>query len=202
MVGSLLVLGVARAHATDPGDVMGGNVSNYVARVMQGLKAVADGDPTPETFRDRMKAFMDATPGVFGASLIDTNFVIRQVYYKRDFLAVGYDLKRVGELDYFWKRMRQHPEAQVSEPGHGNLVQPRLVAMRYPILTANGSFKGIVSVMIHTEAFLKGVGLDHCRAYRIICLGKLAEEKGQLGTGFHEATVTLPATEWRLQFRE
>jgi hypothetical protein len=202
MCGALAATMVAsNACAGNAGAVMAGAVSNYVAGVMQGLQAVADRQPTVATFREQMKPFMENTPGVFGASLIDTNFVIRQVYYRRDFLAVGYDLKKVSELDYFWKLMREKPAPQLSEPGHGSIVQPRLVAMRYPIMV-NGQFKGIVSVMIHTDAFLKAVGLDTCRAFKIICLGKLAEQKGELAAAHDDIELTLPSTEWVIQFQE
>ncbi len=189
------------ARASDDGSSMAGAVSNYVAGIMKGLQDVAEQQTTAATFRDQMTPFMENTPGVFGASLIDTNFVIRQVYYRRDFLAVGYDLKKVGELDYFWKLMREKPAPQLSEPGHGSIVQPRLVAMRYPIM-ADGQFKGIVSVMIHTDAFLKAVGLDACSAFKIICRGTLAEQKGELGAKYDEIELTLPSTEWVIQFQK
>ena len=123
------------------------------------------------------------------------------MYYRRDFLAVGFDLKRVGELDYFWKLMQVKPEPQLSEPGHGSLIQPRLVAMRYPIVV-NGTFKGIVSVMLHTDAVLDAVGLGSCSAFKIVCLGKLAEEKGTLAPGYHESKLALPSTEWVIQFQK
>lgn len=194
-------LGISNARADNEGDTMAKAVSNYVAGVMKGLQGVADQQPTVDTFRAQMKPFMEATPGVFGASLIDTNFVIRQVYYRRDFLAVGFDLKRVSELDYFWKLMQQKPEPQLSEPGHGSLIQPRLVAMRYPILV-NGEFKGIVSVLIHTDAFLEAVGLDACSAFKITCLGKLAEQKGSFGLPHHETKLALPSTEWQIEFQK
>ncbi|MEI6563535.1 MAG: hypothetical protein WCO42_04410 [bacterium] len=196
---AMMVMSNVRADTAD--NVMATAVSNYVARVMKGLQGVAEQQPTADTFRAQMKPFMESTPGVFGASLIDTNFVIRQVYYRRDFLAVGFDLKRVSELDYFWKLMRKNPEPQLSEPGHGSLIQPRLVAMRYPIVV-HGSFKGIVSVMIHTDDFLQAVGLSQCRAFKIICLGKLAEQKGELAEKHDEIKLTLPSTEWVIQFQK
>jgi len=197
----MVSLMMSNARADNAGDLMANGVSNYVARVMNGLKAVADQQPTVDTFRAQMKSFMETTPGVFGASLIDTNFVIRQVYYRRDFLAVGFDLKRVSELDYFWKLMQKTPEPQLSEPGHGSLIQPRLVAMRYPIMV-NGKFKGIVSVMLHTDSFLESVGLDKCSAFKIICLGKLAEQKGELAAKYTECSIALPSTEWVIQFQK
>lgn len=198
-----LLVGMAgqEAKAQGAGDPMAGAVTGYVGKIMAGLGAVAEQQPTVDTFRDKMKTFMEATPGVFGATLIDTNFVIRAVYFKRDFLAVGFDLKKVKQLDHFWKLMQEKPAPQVSEPGHGSLVQPRLVAMRYPIMK-DGRFEGIVSVMIHTDTFLKAVGLDTCSAYKIICLGVLAEEKGDLGKTYIEAPVTLPSTEWVIQYRK
>lgn len=194
-------LAASSVHADTSGDVMAGSISNYVAGIMKGLHDVAVQQPTVDTFRDLMKPFMERTPGVFGASLIDTNFVIRQVYYRRDFLAVGFDLKRVSELDYFWKLMREKPAPQLSEPGHGSLIQPRLVAMRYPILV-NGDFKGIVSVMLHTDDVFDAVGLSACSAYKVTCLGKLAEQKGKLSAGFHECKISLPSTEWVIQFQK
>lgn len=199
IVSVVAALSAGSLRADEVADRMGQAVSNYVARVITGLGKVADQHPTVDTFRGQMKALMEGTEGVFGASLIDTNFVIRQVYYRRDFLAVGFDLKKVKELDYFWALMRQKPEPQLSEPGHGNLIQPRLVAMRYPFLE-NGKLQGIVSVMIHTEAFLKATGLDQCKAYRITCLGKEAESKGTLAVPYHEVKLALPSTEWVIQF--
>lgn len=201
VIALLTTLVITTARADNEKEVMANAVSNYVAGIMKGLQGVASQQPTVDTFREQMKPFMDNTPGVFGASLIDTNFVIRQVYYRRDFLAVGFDLKRVSELDYFWKLMQKKPAPQLSEPGHGSLIQPRLVAMRYPIIV-NGKFKGIVSVMIHTDDFLKAVGLDACKAFRIICLGKLAEQKGDLTAEHQEIKLTLPSTEWVIQFQK
>ena len=190
------------ARAEDAGATMAGAVSNYVAGIIKGLQGVADQQPTEDTFREQMKPLMEGTPGVFGASLIDTNFVIRKVYYRRDFLAVGFDLKNVSELDHFWKLMKEKPAPQLSEPAHGSILQPRLLALRCPILATNGEFRGIVSVMIHTEAFLKAVGLDDCSAFKISCLGKPAEEKGDLGADHQEIKLTLPSTEWVIQFQK
>ena len=199
LFGTLLL--TSATHAADVKADMANAVSNYVSNVITGLQAVADQQPTEDTFREKMKGFMDATPGVFGASLIDTNFVIRKVYYRRDFLAVDFDLKKVSELDYFWKRMKEKPAAQLSEPAHGSILQPRLLAMRAPILD-KGQFKGIVSVMIHTDTFLKSVGLEDCQAFKITCLGKLAEEKGDLPAEHQEIKLTLPSTEWVIQFQK
>ena len=200
LVAGALAGAPARAD-NDAGTVMAAAISNYVAGIMQGLQNAADQHPTEDTFRAAMKPLMEKTPGVFGASLIDTNFVIRKVYYRRDFLAVGFDLKKVSELDYFWKLMREKPAPQLSEPAHGSILQPRLLAMRYPILT-NGEFEGIVSVMLHTEAFLKASGLEDCSAYKITCLGKLAEEKGDLPAEHQTVKLTLPSTEWLIEFQK
>lgn len=176
-------------------------ISNYFATVFQDLGDLARQNPTPATFRTLAKPFVDKTPGVFGATWIDTNFVIRQVYFKRDFLAVGFDLKKVSELSAFWTQMKAQPAPQLSEPGHGSLIQPRLIAMRYPILV-DGQFNGIVSVMIHTETFLKAVGLDRCPAFSITCQGKVAETKGVLPPDAPEIRLALPSTEWVIRFQE
>lgn len=197
----LVGLGACGVRAEEVADPVGVAVTQYVGKVMDGLRSVAEKQPLVETFREDMKPFMDGTPGVFGATLIDTDFIIRAVYFKRDFLAVGFDLKKVKQLDYFWKLMREKPAPQLSEPGHGSLLQPRLVAMRYPVME-EGRFKGIVSVMIHTETFLKAAGLDACPAFKIFCLGTLAEEKGDLGPDYQEVKLDLPATEWVIRYRK
>lgn len=189
------------ARADEAGAALAGAVSNYVGTIIQGLAAVADQKTTAETFREQMKPFMEKTPGVFGSSFIDTNFVIRAVYFRRDFLAVGFDLKKVKELDVFWKRMREQPAPQLSEPGHGSLIQPRLVAMRVPVMV-DGKMTGIVSVLIHTEAFLKAVGMEGFSAYKFLCLGAPAEQKGDLGAAYGEVSLDLPSTKWVIQFRK
>jgi hypothetical protein len=176
-------------------------ISNYFSTVFHDLGELAGKDPTPDSFRTLAQPFVTKTDGVFGATWIDTNFVIRQVYFKRDFLAVGFDLKKVSELSAFWTQMREKPAPQLSEPGHGNLIQPRLIAVRYPILI-NGQFKGIVSAMIHTKSFLKAVGLDQCPAYSITCLGKVAETKGHLPPNPDEIQLDLPSTKWVIQYQE
>jgi hypothetical protein len=175
-------------------------VDNYFAGLFQGLEKAAAQHPTEETFREIMKPFVEGVDGFYGATLIDNDFVIRQVYKKRNFLARGYDLKKVKELDYFWDEMRQNPAPQLSEPGHGSLFQPRLIAMRYPILQDH-RLTGVVSLMVRTEAFLEATGLQDCQAYRIVCRGQEAETRGELGDRYHEIRLELPSTEWVIQYR-
>ncbi len=189
----------ASAQVQPPDDPVGLATAEYFAKTFANLKAVADRQPTKDTFREAMKSLEDATDGFFGGSFIDTNFVIREVYYPRDFLARGYDLKKVKQLDYFWDLMRNAPSPQLSEPGHGNLVQPRLIAMRYPVLK-DGQLAAVVSFFVRTEAFLKAVGLDQAKAYRITCRGVLAEEDGKLGPSPKAVTVSLPANEWLIEY--
>ena len=181
-------------------DPIGAAVSNYFYQCFNDLKTVADTKPTSATFRKEMKPVAQKTKGLFGGTLIDTNYVIKEVYYKRDALARGYDLKKVKELDVFWKKMSEKPEPQLSEPGHGNLIQPRLVAMRYPFLGTDGELEGIVSMMIRTEAFLKETGLDKCKAFQIIVDEKVREEDGKLSASPKEVTLALPSTTWTIKY--
>lgn len=197
LLGSLFSASLAQAGPNE----LALSISNYFNGVFQDLGDLAALDPTPTTFRALAKPFVEKTPGLFGATWIDTNFVIRQVYYKRDFLAVGYDLNKVAALTAFWKKMREKPAPQLSEPGHGSLIQPRLIAVRYPILV-EGQFKGIVSAMIHTDTFLKAVGLDRFPAYAIICQGQIAETKGRLPDQPAEIRLDLPSTEWIIRYQE
>lgn len=175
-------------------------VQSYFAPLFAGLEKAAHQQPTKDTFREIMKPFVADLDGFFGSTLIDSEFVIRQVYRRRNFLAVGYDLKKVEELGYFWDLMRKKPGPQLSEPGHGSLLQPRLIAMRYPIIQ-EGQLTGVVSLMIRTKAFLKATGLDQAAAYRIVCRGQEAESEGELGEDYRQITLQLPANEWLIQYR-
>ena len=189
----------ASAQVQPPDDPVGKAVAAYFDKTFANLKAVADRQPTKDTFREAMKPLEDATDGFFGGSFIDTDFVIREVYYSRDFLARGFDLKKVKQLDYFWDLMRKNPTPQLSEPGHGSIVQPRLIAMRYPVLK-DGKLAAVVSFFVRTEKFLEAVGLGDAKGYRITCRGVLAEEDGELGSAPKRATVSLPANEWVIEY--
>ncbi len=176
------------------------SAQNYFAGLFENLSTAAGQHPTPDTFRSIMKPLVADIDGLYGATLIDDQFIIRQVYFSRNFLARGFDLKKVEELEYFWDRMRTAPSAQLSEPGHGSVLQPRLIAMRSPIIR-DGVLTGVVSLMVRTEAFLKATGLDRCQAYRITCRGKVAESQGELGNSPHRVQLNLPATNWLIEYR-
>lgn len=180
-------------------DPVGTAVENYFASVFAKLGEVAAQKPTHDTFREAMKPAAESIDGFFGGTLITPDFVIDQSYYKIHALANGYDLKKVKELDYFRERMRTAPAPQLSEPGRGTVLQPRLISMRYPIITA-GKLQGIVSIMVRTENFIRATGLDQCRAYKIICRGVLAEEKGVLSADSHEIKIALPSTDWAILY--
>lgn len=174
-------------------------VETYFDDLFGRLSKVAAKAPTEETYRELMKPQAESIDGLFGATLINADWEIRQVYFKRDFLAVGFSLKKVKELDAFRKLMEEKPGPQLSEPGHGNIMQPRLIALRYPILK-DGKMAGMVSMMIRTEAFLKAVKLDTCKAYAFTCLGKQAESKGTLSPSHKRVALALPSTEWVIEY--
>ena len=202
MIGMLALPFAAPARITPitpPDDPVGIATAAYFAKQFANLKTVADQQPTKDTFRAAMKPLAEGTDGFFGGSFIDTDFVIREVYYPRDFLARGFDLKKVKQLDYFRDLMRENPAPQLSEPGHGNIVQPRLIAMRYPVLKED-KLSAVVSFFVRTEAFLAAVGLDKAKAYRISCRGVVAEENGDLGDHPRAVAVSLPANEWLIEY--
>lgn len=199
LIGLLALPCAASAQVQPPDDPVGKATAAYFAKTFADLKAVADQQPTKETFREAMKPLEEATAGFFGGSFIDTDFVIREVYHPRDFLARGFDLKKVKQLDYFWDLMRKEPTPQLSEPGHGSIVQPRLIAMRYPVMK-DGKLAAVVSFFVRTEAFLDAVGLGDAKGYRITCRGVLAEEDGKLGDSPKSVTVSLPANEWLIEY--
>lgn len=182
-------------------DPIGQKTVAYFDAMFDKMAAAAEKTPDYDSYRDIMKPLAESTKGFYGGTLLDTDWVIKQVYYPSHFLARGYDLKKVKELSIFIKKMKEHPEPQLSEPGHGSLVQPRLIAMRYPVIR-DEKVKSIISIMVRTEEFLKTVGLDQCRAYRITCLGVLAEEKGKFSTIAKQVRLQLPSTEWVIEYQQ
>ncbi len=196
---ALATAGMLMAAPDPADDPIGVAVEAYFKTAFDGLKNVAAKQPTKDSFRAAMKPLAEGTGGFFGGTLIDTDFVIREVYFARDFLARGYDLKKVKPLTVFWNEMRERPVPQVSEPACGNIMQPRLIAMRYPVLN-DGRLVAIVSMMVRTEAFLEATGLDKCKGYRITCRGVKAEEEGELAEPVRAVTVSLPSNEWLIEY--
>lgn len=195
----LCLTGWSYAAVSPSDDPVGVKVQAYFDNAFSKLKLAADKQPNYLTFRGAMKPVIEGVPGVFGGSFIDENWVIRQVLYPSHFLARGFDLKSVKELKYFQDKLKTEPGPQLSEPGHGSIAQPRLIAMRYPIIK-DGKPAGLVSMMVRTEFFLKAVGLDKAKAYQIICLGKEAESRGVLGDKFKEIKLSLPSTDWIIRY--
>jgi hypothetical protein len=189
-------------YSSDPNDdPIGSKTVAYFDALFNGLANAAQKDPTYDNYREIMKPVAESIDGLYGATLIGPDWVIVQVYHPSHFLARGFDLKKVKELTDFYKLMQETPAPQLSEPGHGSLMQPRLIAMRYPVIK-DGKVKNILSIMIRTPAYLKAVGLDQCSAYKITCKGKLAEEKGKLSKDYKEVKLQLPSTDWVIQYQK
>lgn len=190
----------AAVSSCDPNtDEIGLKTIAYFNDLFDKLGKAAEKHPNYDTYREIMKPAADSIEGIYGATLVDPNWVIAQVYYPTHFLARGFDLKKVKELTEFVKLMKEKPAPQLSEPGHGSIMQPRLIAMRYPVIQ-DGKVKNILSLMVRTDTYLKAVGLDKCSAYKIICKGKLAEEKGELTKNHKEVKLVLPSTDWTIQY--
>jgi hypothetical protein len=188
--------------SVDPNDdEIGLKTVAYFNTLFDGLGNAAQKDPNYDNYREIMKPVAEGIEGFYGGTLIGSDWVIAQVYYPSHFLARGFDLKKVKELTDFYKMMQEKPAPQLSEPAHGSIMQPRLIAMRYPVIK-DGKVKNILSMMVRTEAYLKDVGLDKCSAYKITCKGKLAEEKGKLGKDYKEVKLQLPSTEWVIQYKK
>lgn len=203
VLGTLFLVAAASlgtAAVVPANDPVGQKVEVYFNDAFAKLGLAADAVSGPAGFRKAMKPVIEGVPGVFGGSYIDDNWVIREVLFPSHFLARGFDLKGVAELHYFQDKLKEVPGPQLSEPAHGSIAQPRLIAMRYPIIK-DGKIKGLVSMMVRTSFFLKAVGLDKARAYEIICLGKQAEIHGTLGKDYKEVRVSLPSTEWVIRYR-
>lgn len=194
-----ILFSAAWVRAESSADPVGAAVERYFAGLFSQLEAVAAQQPTVETFRDAMAPCAKTVDGFFDGTLIDTHFVIRQTCLKRNALARGFCLRDIEPLKPFWEQMEKSPAPQLSEPGHGTILQPRLISMRYPFFN-NGKLAGIVSMMVRTDCFLEATGLDACRAYQIICCGKPAEEKGILSAGPREIKLNLPSTEWIIRY--
>jgi hypothetical protein len=191
-----------QAMSAEPNnDEIGIKTVAYFNTLFDGLAKAAQKDPNYENYREIMKPVAEGIEGFYGGTMIGPDWVIVQVYYPTHFLARGFDLKKVKELTEFYKLMQEKPAPQLSEPGHGSIMQPRLIAMRYPVIK-DGKVKNILSMMIRTEGYLKYVGLDKCSAYKIICKGKLAEEKGKLTKDYKEVKLRLPSTDWIIQYQK
>ena len=195
-----MMSGLSWAAPLPADDEVGQKAQAYFDDVFAKLKLAADAQPNYLTFRQAMKPVIAGVPGVFGGSFIDENWVIRQVLFPSHFLARGFDLKGVAQLHYFQQKLKEAPGPQLSEPAHGSIAQPRLIAMRYPVVK-DGKVVGLVSMMVRTQFFLKAIGLDKAKAYKIICLGKEAESRGILGDNYKEVKLTLPSTEWIIQYK-
>ena len=186
----------------DPNDnEIGLKTVSYFDDVFNKLSEAAKKEPDHDSYRKIMKPVADETDGFYGGTLLSSDWVITQVYYPTHFLANGYDLKNVKELSEFIKLMNETPAPQLSEPGHGSLFQPRLLSMRYPVIK-EGKLESIISIMIRTEEYLRATGLDKCKAYRITCLGKIAEEKGKLPKDAEQVKIKLPSTEWVVEYQK
>lgn len=195
----LILISALTVQSAQTDDPIGMATEKYFAKTFERLGEVAAKKPTKDTFRKAMKPCAEATDGFFGGTYIDTDYTIRQVYKKINFLARGFSLRKVKQLDYFWDLMDEDPAPQLSEPGH-SLTQPiHLIALRYPIMT-DGKLEGVVSMMIRTKAFLEASGLDQCSAWKIICRGEEAESDGTLSANYKEVTLSLPSTEWVIQY--
>jgi hypothetical protein len=195
---SFLLIQTSHAQAADD---MQQKVQVYFDDMFSKLKIIADQQPTAANFRQVAQPVLKSVPGLFGGSYIDDQWVIRQSLFAVHAMARGFSLKGVKELHYFQEKMKESPGPQLSEPGHGSMVQPRLIAMRYPVIK-DGKVVGIASMMVRTGSFLRAVGLDDVKAYKIICLGKVAEEHGKLSDKFKEFKIALPSTEWVIQYEE
>ncbi len=176
-----------------------GKVKDYFDGMFSSLKKVADAQPTAASFRSIAQPVLKDIPGLFGGSLIDDKWVIRQSLFAMHAMARGFDLTKVPELKYFQQTMSKSPAPQLSEPGHGSIVQPRLIAMRYPVMK-EGKVVAIVSMMVRTEYFLQAVGLNKAKAFRISCLGKEAETRGKLSANPHVVELSLPSTTWKIEY--
>jgi hypothetical protein len=188
-------------NADPNNDEIGRKTIVYFNALFEKLGKAAEKDPNYDSYREIMKPVAESVEGIYGATLVDPNWVIAQVYYPSHFLARGFDLKKVKELTEFVKLMKEKPAPQLSEPGHGSLIQPRLIAVRYPVIK-DGKVKNILSMMIRTNIYLEAVGLDKCSAYKITCKGILAEEKGELSKNHKEVKLNLPSTEWTIQYQK
>jgi len=192
----------AQVYSCDPNnDEVGCKTVAYFTDLFDKLGSAAQKDPGYDNYRKIMKPVAESTKGFYGGTLVSPDWIITQVYYPSHFIARGFDLKNVKELKSFYKMMQEKPAPQLSEPGHISVMQPRLIAMRYPVIK-DGKVKNIISIKVRTESYLKTVGLDKCSAYKIIFDGKLAEEKGKLAKEHKEVKLQLPSTEWIIQYQK
>ncbi len=179
-------------------DPVGRALAAYVGKLVAELAKVAEKKPEPATFREAAKP-LEALDGFYDASLLSPDFVITQVYRPAHALARGFDLKKVAALKPFVEKMKKTPGPQLSEPA-GGFLQPRLVSLRVPVCGPDGKPTAIVSLMLRESALLTAAGLDACRAYRILCDGAAASEKGTLSATPRTVRLALPSTTWVVEY--
>jgi hypothetical protein len=195
----LIISPASYAHSDTNTDDLSAKVTVYFDGMFAKLKTVAEAQPTAANFRSIAQPALKNIPGLFGGSFIDNKWVIRQSLFAIHAMARGFDLSNVPELRYFQEQMKKVPGPQLSEPGHGSIVQPRLIAMRYPVMK-DGKVVAIVSMMVKTEYFLQAVGLNKAKAFRISCLGKEAEKRGKLSDKPQVVELSLPSTTWKIEY--
>lgn len=175
------------------------SIQSYFETHIKLLSEAAEQRPTKKTFRKIMKPLVKDISEFREATLLNTNFVIQQTYYKRHKLAVGYDLKEVDSLRLFHEEMQKNPASQISGPTKAKLMNPSVIVLRHPILDDN-KFVGVVSLMVSTDDFLEKVKLADCKAYRIRCSDGIEISKGVLSDNCRKVDIKLPSAMWTVEY--
>jgi hypothetical protein len=176
-------------------------LQNSAQRYVDILASAARQRPTPKTFRDVMQPLVIGLDGFRGATLLGSDFVIRQVYFKRHAGGIGYDVKSLDALKGFYDMMCDDPAPQISGPTRARLWRPSCVALRHPIVR-DGELLGVVSLFVGTETFLGGTALADCNAFRISAPDVESLIKGKLSPQCRHVVVKLPSTEWTVEYDE
>jgi len=163
------------------------------------LAEVAAKEPDKKSFRKAIKPVVEKTEGFAGATLLDSDFVIRKTYRRSHAAAVGYDLKKTPSLKKFCEEMKKKPAAQISHPTRPRLLQPSVVVLRQPVMK-DGKLTGVLSLMILTDTFLEQCGLDSCPAYKVHCSDGYTFSKGKLSRDPRHGVAHLPSATWTIDY--
>ncbi len=174
-------------------------LQSSVQKYVDILSEAAEQNPTKNTFRRIMKPYVTDLPGVRAATLLDPDFKIRQVYFRRHFAGIGYDVKSQDVMKSFFTMMTQKPEPQISGPTLPKLLRPSFVALRHPIMRDN-SLTGVLTMFIATDTLLAQAGLLDGTAYRITSPDVGVVSKGTLSEHCQKTVIPLPSTQWTIEY--
>ncbi len=198
---ALLCMGMdAPAFSASPeADSVSDRIKEYFKQHVDTLNKAAEQRPSERTFRKVMAPLVPTINEFKGASLLNRDFVIRQVYSRKHIAAIGYDLKKQEAVKVAHAAMLEQPAPQLNGPTKPTLLRSSFITLRVPFVE-EGVLVGAVSLILDTKAVLKEVGISKWRAYRIKSSDGESFAHGELSSGTLHFKVQLPSLLWDVEY--